>query len=334
MVTLDYVGLPWSIDHWRGDANLLFPRMNSHLQLTLWLAHPVLQLGVILAMLRRKQRTVFPVFFCYTLAEIAGFIVLFPIHKWGGYAGYFYAYWFCAAVTLAIGFKVIHEIFLDIFRPYHTLKDLGTVMFKWAGLVMLMAAGVIAAASPASDQGPVVQAIITMERCVRIIQCGLILFLIVFSKYLGVSWKQRSFGIAMGFGGSAIVEQVGVALRASSYLSEPALNVLIMGSYNIGILVWLTYMFLEGPSRMAVATPLASQRWDQSLTDLQRPSSADSLIPMFEGMVDRAFSNTSSSSFRGNQEPVEGPLLATPDAEKTPRLVSRNLYYGRIPSKV
>jgi hypothetical protein len=308
--------------------------MNSPLQLVLWLAHPILQFTVVLAMLRRKQHKIFPVFFYYTLAEIAGFAFLFPIHKWGGYANYFYAYWLCAALTLAIGFKVIHEIFLDIFRPYHTLKDLGTVMFKWAGLVMLMAAGVIAAASPASDQGPVVQAIITMQRSVRIIQCGLILFLVVFSKYLGVSWKQRSFGIAMGFGGSAIVEQVAVALRASSYLSEPALNVLIMGSYNIGILVWFVYMFAEGPSRMAVATPLASQRWDQSLADLQRPSSADSLIPMFEGMVDRAFSNTSSGSYRAHQEPAEGSFLVAPEAEKAPRLVGRNLYYGGVPSKV
>jgi hypothetical protein len=38
--------------------------------------------------------------------------------------------------------------------------------------------------------------------------------------------------------------------------------------------------------------PLVSQRWEQSLTELQHPTHADSLIPMFEGMVDRAFSRT------------------------------------------
>lgn len=308
--------------------------MTSHLQLALWIAHPVLQLGVVFAMLRRKQHQVFPVFFSYALAEIAGFAILFPINKWCGYSAYFYTYWLCAAVTLAIGFKVIHEIFLDIFRPYHTLKDLGTVMFKWAGLVMLMAAGVVAAASPASDQGPVVQAIITMERCVRVIQCGLLLFLIVFSKYLGVSWKQRSFGIAMGFGGAAIVEQVGVALRASSYLSEPSLNILIMSSYNVAILLWFGYMFMDQPAHSAIVAPLASQRWDQSLSDLQRPVGADSLIPMFEGMVDRAFSNTNSSSFRQKEEPEERPLLvANRPVESAPRVVSRSLYQDRLVSK-
>lgn len=330
MVTLDYFS-PLT----EGPEVLSFYfQMNFHLQTALWIAHPVLQLGVIAAMLWRKQNRTFPVFFSYALAEIAGFAILFPIQKWCGYAVYFYTYWFCAAVMLAIGFKVIHEIFVDIFRSYHTLKDLGSVMFKWAGLVMLMAAGVVAAASPASDQGPVVQAIITMERCVRVIQCGLILFLIVFSKYLGLSWRQRSFGIAMGFGGAAIVEQIGVALRASSYLSEPSLNVLIMSSYNVAILFWLAYMVVEQPARSAIGAPLASQRWDQSLADLQHPSSADSLIPMFEGMVDRAFSNTPPTSFEGKQEPREGSfLLPARPVEAASHVASRHLFRDRLVSK-
>jgi hypothetical protein len=308
--------------------------MNSHLQLALWLAHPVLQLGVVLAMLRRKQNRVFPVFFAYLVIELVVFSIIFPISKWGTYAEYFWAYWICEAVSLSVGFKVIHEIFLDVFRPYHTLKDLGTIMFRWAGLVMLMAAAVVAAASPASDQGPLVQAIITIERCVRIIQCGLILFLVVFSKYLGISWRQRSFGIAMGFGGFAILEQLGVALRASSFLSEPMLNVLIMSSYNVAIVVWFAYMFVNQPARSAVLSPMASQRWDQSLSDLQHPASADSLIPMFEGMVDRAFSNTHATSFRGKQEPVDPAIAVTREPETSPHLVGRYPYFDRVASKV
>jgi hypothetical protein len=161
--------------------------MNAHLQTILWIAHPVLQLTVIAAMIWRKQNRTFPFFFTYLVVEVLVFSIIFPIRQWGSYAAYFYAYWICEAVSIAVGFKVIHEIFLDIFRPYHTLKDLGSVMFKWAGLVLLMAACVIAAASPASDQGPFVQAVLTLQRCVRVIQCGLILFLVVFSKYLGVS---------------------------------------------------------------------------------------------------------------------------------------------------
>jgi hypothetical protein len=35
---------------------------------------------------------------------------------------------------------------------------------------------------------------------------------------------------------------------------------------------------------------LRPQRWEQSLSDIHHPLPADSLIPMFEGMVDRALS--------------------------------------------
>ena len=58
----------------------------------------------------------------------------------------------------------------------------------------------------AGDQGPIVQAVITVTRCVRVAQVGLILFLLVFSRYLGVSWKQQSFGLSLGLGLSAGVE--------------------------------------------------------------------------------------------------------------------------------
>jgi hypothetical protein len=191
-----------------------------------------------------------------------------------------------------LGFMVIHEIFLDIFRPYHTLKDLGSVLFRWAALVMLLMACVVAASSPPSEQGPLVQAILTVQRCVRVVQCGLILFLLVFSKYLGVSWRQPSFGISLGFGVFAGAELAMLALNTSGHASQITVNFVDLLSYNLAIATWSIYASLKSPARENRATLLMSQRWEQSLTDLQHPASADSLIPMFEGMVDRAFSRS------------------------------------------
>ena len=148
----------------------------------------MLQLAVGGRMFRRKLHRAFPVFFAYIGFQILAFCLLFPMYQWGNssYAEYFGFYWACAAVNLVLGFMVIYEIFQDVFRPYHTLKDLGSVLFKWAALVMLLVAFVVAASSPTGDQGPIVQAIITVTRCVRVAQVGLILFLMVFSRYLGV----------------------------------------------------------------------------------------------------------------------------------------------------
>jgi hypothetical protein len=262
----------------------------------LWIAHPVLQLAVAAIMWRRKLRGKFPVFFVYILSQVAVFAVVFPTYLFGSYLKFFYVYWIAAAISLALGFKVIHEVFLDVFQPYHTLKDLGTVVFKWAGLVMLLVAAVVAAASSTSEQGPLVQAVLTVQRCVRVIQCGLVLFLVLFSRYLGVSWKQQSFGIAVGFGGFAGVELIAAALRASGALSEHALSFAIMIAYNLAILGWLRYMWAKSEAREPSSNLLTSQRWDQSLTEIQYPVPADSLIPMFEGMVDRAFSRATQEA--------------------------------------
>ncbi len=266
--------------------------MNATFQLGLWIAHPVLQLVVAGVFFRRKLHRVFPVFFYYLIFQVASFCIVFPAYRYGSYQLYFYSYWSLQAVSLGLGFKIIHEIFLDVFRPYHALKDLGSVLFKWAALVMMLVAIVVAAASSTSQEGPIVQAVITVQRCVRVSQCGLILFLLVFAKYLGVSWRQHSFGISLGLGAFAGAELLMIALNASGNASQVTVGLVNMLAYNAAVLLWLGYGLLKTPPRENPANLLMSQRWNQSLGDLQNPMPSDSLIPMFEGMVDRAFSRT------------------------------------------
>jgi hypothetical protein len=275
--------------------------MHAKIQLALWIAQPVLEVPLVGVMLWRKLHRKFPIFFSYIIFQIVNFAILFPIYRHGVYDMYFYAYWIGAMVTLALGFAVIHEVFLDVFRPYHTLKDLGTVLFKWAALVMIFVAIVVAASSP-EGQSPLVQAVATVQRCVKVIQCGLVLFLLFFSRYLGVSWRQHSFGIVMGFGGYAAVQLIGNALYSGGQVNSRVTDFLYPAAYTSAVLTWAAYAALRAPARDVSVSLLASQRWEQSLGDLQRPAAAGSLIPMFEGMVDRAFSRT------GDQpEPAPAP---------------------------
>jgi hypothetical protein len=309
----------------------------------LWCAHPVLQLAVAGIMFRDKLYRKFPVFFAYALSQVAVFSIVFPIQFEGSYFAFFYSYWVTAAISLALGFGVIYELFLDVFQPYHTLKDLGTVLFKWAGLVMLLVAGVVAAASPVSQDGPLVQAVLTVQRCVRVIQCGLVLFLLLFSRYLGVSWRQKSFGIALGFGAFASVELFLVAFLAATHVNERACAIVNMIAYNLSILVWFGYMWAKEKARESSATLLMSQRWDQSFMDLQHPMPADSLIPMFENMVEQAISRVQTSSPTAlhedaptGAEPTLEDLVnasLTPSATKPPELANSATASGSSTSK-
>src|SRR5580658_4395523 len=257
----------------------------------LWVAHPVLQTVIAIAMFRRGQHREFKFFFAYIVTQIMTFAVVFPTYRYN-YSAAFYVSWTSTAISVALGFAVIHEAFLDVFRPFHTLRDLGTVLFKWAGLVMLLVAGVVSVSTSSSQTAAWVQAIMTAQRCVRIIQVGMVLFLLFFARYLGVSRRQHSFGIALGFGAFAVVELTLIASWAGDHLSGLGVNLLNMGAYNAALFIWLGYTLAKSPARDAASTLLRPQRWEQSLSDIQHPLPADSLIPMFEGMVDRALSRT------------------------------------------
>jgi len=257
----------------------------------LWLAHPVLEAGIAGVMLWRGLHRKFKFFFAYVVTQILTFAAIFPSY-WTNPSAYFYLYWISHAIGVLIGFAVIHEVFLDVFRSFHTLRDLGTVLFKWAGLVMLLVAGVVSISSNSTDMVWWMQAIVTAERCVRIIQVGMVLLLLFFARYLGMSRRQHSFGIALGFGTFAVVELTLIASWVGNHLSDLAMGLINMAAYDVALFVWLGYTAVKSPAREATNTLLKPQRWEQSLSEVHHPVPADSLIPMFEGMVDRALSRT------------------------------------------
>jgi len=258
----------------------------------LWMAHPLLQLGIAALMIQRGLHRKFKFFFGYLLTQAVFSGVTFTAYKFGHGDAAFYLSWISTAFGAAFGFGVIHEVFVDVFRSFHTLRDLGTVLFKWAGLVMLLVAGVVSVSTSSSEIEPWMQAITTTQRCVRMVQVGMVLFLLFFARYMGVSRRQQSFGIALGFGSFAVVELVLIASWVGNHLANPWMSIVNMAFYNGTLIVWLGYMALKSPVRDANASLLQTQRWEQSLSDIHHPLPADSLIPMFEGMVDRALSRT------------------------------------------
>jgi hypothetical protein len=258
---------------------------------TLWVLHPVLQVSIGAFMLRRGLLRQFKFFFGYLVTQLITFSIVFPAYMHNSASLFtFYSYWVCNALSVTFGFLVIHEVFVDVFRLFHTLRDLGTVLFKWAGLVMLLVAGVVAVSTNSSEVPPWMQAIITSQRCVRMIQVGMVMFLLFFANYVGVNRKQRSFGIALGFGAFACFELLLISSWIGSHLTGPWISMVNMTAYNCSLGLWLGYAAAKQPVPDLSRPLLKPQRWEQSLSDIHHTVPADSLIPMFEGMVDRALS--------------------------------------------
>jgi hypothetical protein len=224
-------------------------------------------------------------------------VIQFAVYTYGGSGSslYFNLYWSLAALNLLLSFRIIHEIFLDVFKPYHALKDFGSALFKWAAVIMVLISVALIAVTP-SWEDPAVNSILVVQRCVQVVQSGLVIFLLAFCRNLGVSWRRLSFGIALGFGLISGSDLISTALYSGRRLHTPTAQLVIMVSYDFGMLILLLYSALTRKRSDAVPV-LAPQRWDEALMDIRRdqPEAADSLIPMFEHMVDQALSKTSDT---------------------------------------
>jgi hypothetical protein len=277
----------------------------------LWIAHPILQIGLAVLIVKRKLLERYPVFFSYLLAEIMIFVALFATQREYNY--YFYMYWVTAAISIFLGFRVIHEIFLDVLHPYHALRDLSKLLFNWVGILVVFIA--LVAALTGTEAGPsrIAVAMLSLIRSVRVMQCGLVLFLLMFSNYLGISRRHPSFGIAMGFGVFAAVELAQLALRVTGAISGNTLNIGSMAVYNVALLIWATYLFRPALQMCQAESLLKPQRWDMTLTELTHPVEPESLMPMFDAMVDRALSRSATSE---NKPEMDASQVSNPETEE------------------
>jgi len=257
----------------------------------LWMAQPVLQTAIAVVMFRRGQHRVFKYFFTYIIVLVLIFALIFPVYMHSASA-YFYLFWLTTAITVVLGSMVIYEAFLDVFQSFHALRDLGKVLIEWAGLLLLLVAGVISISTRASNTAPWVGAIMATHRCIRIIQVGMVLFLLIFARYMGVNWRRHSLGIAIGFGTFAVVDLVTNATWAGYHVSDVSMSLVNMVAYNCALLIWLGYSLARNPSEASAPHP---QRWGQVLAGVRYPSAADSFIPTFEAMVDRALARSQAA---------------------------------------
>jgi hypothetical protein len=243
--------------------------------------------AVAVSMYRRRLHREFPYFFNYVVFQIISFAVEFPlrhspIHYWVS--------WTTTALSVVISFAVLLEIFKDAFRPYEALRDLSVILFRWCALVVLLVAGMWAVTSSRSgDVDSITNGIRLVIRCVRMMQCGLVFFMLLFSEYLGISRRNVVFGVAIGFGFYASVNMlVMTALGHHTVLSKSALNTVNSSAYVVSMLIWLAYTALPATVRSDVKqTSDASQKWDQALEDARNAAPGVSLLDTMDQTVER-----------------------------------------------
>src|SRR5580658_214369 len=238
-----------------------------------WIAPHVLLAVVAVLVWRKRLHTIFPVFAVYMWYELAEFVVLFAIAATGLRQGSLYVRVFLVtlAISTALRFGVLQEIFNYEFREHGQVDALARASLRWTTGFLLVVAVVGAIFWPGEASGSLIAGAAWIGRGVAIVQCGLVIFLILFSGLLGLSLQSYAFGIALGFGVLSSVELANWAMHIGE-LSEPtarALNLIPTGAYHVAVLLWFGYLF--APARNMIEAgdvPLAAV--DQWSTELER----------------------------------------------------------------
>jgi hypothetical protein len=206
-----------------------------------WFFGPVLQTVLLILMLRRRSIFTFPLFFSYIALQAVKSVVLFSVYHYRSY-DYFSAYWIGNGLSVLLALAVMDEVWRHLFQPFANVRRLGSLVFRWAAIVLILVAVIITFSTPELGSDRVSAAILNFDRSLRLMQCGLALLLILFSRQLRLSWKHPAVGIALGFGTFAAVEFLLVTSFTQSLTSIATASLIKSVAFNAVTLLWVFYL--------------------------------------------------------------------------------------------
>ncbi len=137
-------------------------------------------------------------------------------------------------------------------------------------MVLLFAAIVVVAQAPDDGTLPILSRIHLLDLSVSVMQSGLLLLLVGFSSYFGLSWRSAAYGIAFGLGIFASVDLATETVRIWTGSSPAvAFDFVTMATYHCCVVIWLVYLLAPETARRTVKE-LPENNLEQWNAELQR----------------------------------------------------------------
>jgi len=227
-----------------------------------------LLLALLAAVLWRKDWRKNPIFLALLgdrlLVIAVTFLFLFH-RKWvyldpvQAYNAYFYSYWTLTAIQEVIQLLIIQQVYRNVMKPLEGLQNIGNIIFRWIFVVSGTLA-LMVALGPHHDNmlrmnllGQVQQGTSTLTVC-------LLVFVCFAARPLGLNFRNRSFGIALGLGINSTACLVISAWFASSETRTLFSPVFAWGTVVTTAIavVWLSYYLAPEPARRILMLPTTS----------------------------------------------------------------------------
>lgn len=233
-----------------------------------WLGSTVAECLLLGIMLRRNLVRRFPIFFISVAFDLLREFTL-PAVGYHSELAYRYGYWLSLPVEYVIGFAVMMEAYGSLRAthakiPAKTLRALALAALVLIGLAVLL---VLYPDIPITNlQG----FLLTLDRSIDLLRCGVLLFLWAFSSQLGISWRHHISGIVCGLAIYAAMGLLEGAIHATTgTVTGDWAARLPRFAYFAATILWTVYLWKPEPVRkpptleeLSLATQLIRRyRW-------------------------------------------------------------------------
>lgn len=214
----------------------------------LWVGPNVLLLCVAALFYRRGLHHRLPVFLTFAVVEGVLVLATYAIDLMPSV--FSTMFWWEAdsaqlLVEVVLKFALLGEIFSSVFKHYAAISRLGRAMIRGVGGALVLAAGVVAGFAHPGSAFWIVSANHLLSLADFMVECGLLVFIFLFTAYFRLAWPRLVFGIALGRGIAASMQLATWAFLANVKLFEHArhlLDFVNMGAYHVCVLIWLYYV--------------------------------------------------------------------------------------------
>ena len=245
----------------------------------LWVAPNLFLLVLAVFLWRRRAASQFPVFFAFAILSSVGQLAVYAADIVPSVDPT--TFWLVDWGNLVLGgilkFALIGEIFALVFGSYASLARLGKTLIRWVGIVLVFAAALAAAYAPKSETFGIISGAYLLEQTTYLIECGILVFIFLFSAYFHLSWPRRVFGIALGLSVAGCVHLATWALIDNGALPNSTRLILVfvnMATYHACVLLWFYYLLVPHKVATKSAVPLPENNlevWNRELERFVHP---------------------------------------------------------------
>ncbi len=174
------------------------------------------------------------------------------------HSAYFYTNWITYLVGCVALFFTLQELFVNMMAPLPGLKRLGLTGFRWAAAasLVLSLSSVVTLASANSIHDHLAAIFTQTAISFSVLALCLLAFLAVSVHALGLSYRNRVFGLCCGLGLLAATDLLVNGLRFSTISLWPGYVASIVTA--VALLIWIGFLAFPEPAKQAAPAAISS----------------------------------------------------------------------------